>query len=139
MSDKNDLSKIAATAPEHIWLDLGEEAHLVDDRTTFKDLAGVTWSEDNATGQGIKYVRALAPHPHWPFPALAATQPNAAPGDGQSAAPIGYTSPGAVKRLLEHEDDSLTVDAESCIGCDVPVYLAAPSIATAAREQEDKS
>lgn len=56
------LDKIAATAPDHIWLDLGEEAHLVEERTTFKDLGGVTWSEDNATGQGIKYVRALASH-----------------------------------------------------------------------------
>jgi hypothetical protein len=56
------LDKIAATAPDHIWLDLGEEAHLVEEGTTFKDLGGVTWSEDNATGQGIKYVRALASH-----------------------------------------------------------------------------
>lgn len=67
---------------------------------------------------------------------LAATQPSAAPGDGQGAVPIGYTSPGAVKRLLEREDDSLTVDAESCAGCDVPVYLAAPGAAIATREQE---
>jgi len=55
------IEQIAASAPDHIWLDLGEEAHLVEEGTTFKDLAGVTWSEDNATGQGIKYVRATPP------------------------------------------------------------------------------
>ena len=53
-------SRIAATAPDHIWLDLGEELHLVGDNTTFRDLGGVTWSEDNATGVGIKYVRVGA-------------------------------------------------------------------------------
>jgi hypothetical protein len=45
-----------SSAPEHIWLDLGfdpweEDAH-------FSNLREVTWSEDNATGHGIKYVRA---------------------------------------------------------------------------------
>lgn len=58
----NDLvEQIAASAPDHIWLDLGEEVHLVEEGTTFKELGGVTWSEDNATGQGIKYVRATPP------------------------------------------------------------------------------
>lgn len=55
-----DLQKLIDSAPAHIWLDLGEETHLVHDGTTFRDLAGVTWSEDNATGVGIKYVRAPA-------------------------------------------------------------------------------
>lgn len=53
-----DIQKLIASAPDHIWLDLGEEAHLITEGDTFKDLGGVTWSEDNATGCGIKYVRA---------------------------------------------------------------------------------
>lgn len=53
--------------------------------------------------------------------------------------PIGYTSPGQLRRLRDGEDDSLSVEAESIIGCDVPVYahpLAATGAAIAAREQD---
>ena len=44
------------SAPERIWLDLGfnpyeEDAH-------FSSLHDLTWSRDNATGNGIEYVRA---------------------------------------------------------------------------------
>ena len=44
------------SAPERIWLDLGvnpceEDAH-------FSNLHDLTWSQDNATGDGIEYVRA---------------------------------------------------------------------------------
>lgn len=50
---------IASTAPDHIWLDIGEQAHLIDPGDTFKTIAGgVTWSGDNATGCGVKYIRA---------------------------------------------------------------------------------
>ena len=49
------------SAPERIWLDLGinpyeEDAH-------FSNLHDLTWSQNNATGGGIEYVRAdLAAH-----------------------------------------------------------------------------
>lgn len=47
------------TAPEHIWLDVGPDC---DDSMHFRELYtaedGMTWSEDNASGSGIKYVRA---------------------------------------------------------------------------------
>jgi len=33
-------------------------AYLLDAGTKFRDLADVTWSEDNATGYGVAYVRA---------------------------------------------------------------------------------
>lgn len=44
------------SAPERIWLDLGfnpyeEDAH-------FSNLHDLTWSKDNATGDGIEYIRA---------------------------------------------------------------------------------
>lgn len=50
------LPLAVSSAPEHIWLDLGfdpaeEDAH-------FSNLNTPTWSKDNATGYGIKYIRA---------------------------------------------------------------------------------
>ncbi|MFM9928171.1 hypothetical protein VLK31_34735 [Variovorax sp. H27-G14] len=48
--------RIAATAPAHIWLNLGE----VPEGAKFSSLREVGWSPDNATGCGIKYVRADA-------------------------------------------------------------------------------
>ena len=47
---------VITSAPERIWLDLGfdpceEDAH-------FSNLHDLTWSADNATGDGIEYVRA---------------------------------------------------------------------------------
>lgn len=69
------LPLVIASAPEHIYLDLGELAHLIDPDTRFSDLADVTWSEDNATGHGIKYVRAdVAASPAAPAPC--ATEPD---------------------------------------------------------------
>ncbi len=58
------LPLAVTSSPATIWLDLGfdpgeEDAH-------FSNLVDVTWSEDNPTGHGIKYVRAdltAAPHP----------------------------------------------------------------------------
>ena len=55
------LPLVIASAPEHIYLDLGELAHLIEPDTRFSDLADVTWSEDNATGHGIRYVRDEGP------------------------------------------------------------------------------
>lgn len=48
---------LLATAPEHIWLDLGEDFDGDPVTTAFHELGDVTWSEDNASGKGIKYVR----------------------------------------------------------------------------------
>jgi len=44
--------------PEKIYLDLGFTPDMVTD---FNDLKQVTWSKDNATGEGIEYVRKPAP------------------------------------------------------------------------------
>lgn len=52
---------ITSTAPAHIYLDLGEGCNPAEPGVRFIDLAEVTWSEDNASGNGIKYVRAAAP------------------------------------------------------------------------------
>lgn len=46
---------VVATAPTEIYLDLGEP---MEDGATFQDLHEVTWSAKNATGCGIRYVRA---------------------------------------------------------------------------------
>lgn len=55
------LAKVISTAPERIWLDLGFDPE-VEDEVSFDDLFDATWSHDNATGNGIEYVRAdLAP------------------------------------------------------------------------------
>ncbi|MDQ0068314.1 hypothetical protein J2W34_000088 [Variovorax boronicumulans] len=52
------LVALIESAPAHIWLDLGENLEALDADAKFRDLSEVTWSEDNATGCGIKYVRA---------------------------------------------------------------------------------
>ena len=54
--EQNHLPLAITSAPERIWLDLGfnpceEDAH-------FSNLHDLTWSQDNATGDGIEYVRA---------------------------------------------------------------------------------
>ena len=55
------VAKVVSTAPERIWLDLGFDPE-VEDEISFDDLFEATWSHDNATGNGIEYVRAdLAP------------------------------------------------------------------------------
>ncbi len=56
--EASPLSHIVATAHECIYLDLGEIPELLAETLTFDDLHDVTWSADNATGVGIKYVRA---------------------------------------------------------------------------------
>lgn len=44
------------SAPERIWLDLGFNPH--EDDVHFSRLHDLTWSQNNATGDGIEYVRA---------------------------------------------------------------------------------
>ena len=74
-----DLRGVWLTAPERVWLDLGEPDMREMDAYTvanFRDIGEVTWSEDNATGCGIKYVRAdLA------LPPAPAAQPQGARND----------------------------------------------------------
>ena len=60
-----DLKDVWLTAPKRVWLDLGEPDMRELDVFTgmnFRDLQEVTWSEDNATGWGIPYVRADLAH-----------------------------------------------------------------------------
>lgn len=59
-----DDSMSVPDAPKCIWLDIGAPLHAMD-AVSFRDLEGVTWSKDNATGYGVKYVRAdlAAPSP----------------------------------------------------------------------------
>ena len=54
----DQLPLIASTSPERIWLDVGEEAATHHTETRFRDLHEVTWSEGNASGYGVEYVRA---------------------------------------------------------------------------------
>jgi len=56
MSDKR-TPNIVATAPERIYLVIGED---VDKSTDFADLCGegITWCEDKIDGNSIEYVRA---------------------------------------------------------------------------------
>ena len=44
------------SAPERIWLDLGFNPYEED--AYFSNLHDLTWSQNNATGDGIEYVRA---------------------------------------------------------------------------------
>lgn len=70
---------------------------------------------------------------------LAATQPNAAPGDGQGAAAYLMTRPSGTAWPLMPKD--VTPEwREACAADGTSIqalYLAAPSTATAAREQEE--
>lgn len=54
---EGEAPMLLATAPEHIWLDLGEDFDGDPATTAFHELSDQTWSEDNASGKGIKYVR----------------------------------------------------------------------------------
>ena len=58
------VGKVVSTAPAKIWLDLGFDPQ-DEDEVSFDDLIDVTWSEDNATGYGIQYVRVdITPPQH---------------------------------------------------------------------------
>ena len=56
MTTNKIVSNVVNTAPERIFLDLGFDLSDEND-LSFKELSDVTWSEDNATGYGIEYVR----------------------------------------------------------------------------------
>ena len=67
MSAVNEMDGLYAaplaitSAPKRIWLDLGFNPH--EDDVHFSRLHDLTWSQNNATGDGIEYVRAdLAAH-----------------------------------------------------------------------------
>lgn len=51
------IPMIVKTAPERIWLDIGFDPS-DEDEISFNELVDATWSQDNATGYGIEYVRA---------------------------------------------------------------------------------
>jgi hypothetical protein len=55
--EKKFVAKVISTAPERIWLDLGFDPSN-EDEISFNDLIEATWSHDNSTGFGIKYVRS---------------------------------------------------------------------------------
>ena len=55
--EQEPVAKVVRTAPERIWLDLGFDPS-DEDEISFGDLVDATWSNDNATGYGIEYVRA---------------------------------------------------------------------------------
>ena len=44
------------SAPDRIWLDLGFNPY--EDNVHFDNLHDLTWSQNNATGGGVEYVRA---------------------------------------------------------------------------------
>ncbi len=62
MSAVNEMDGLYAaplaitSAPERIWLDLGFNPY--EDDVHFSRLHDLTWSQNNATGDGIEYVRA---------------------------------------------------------------------------------
>lgn len=72
-----DIRQLIESAPERIWLDLGENLEALNADATFRDLSEVTWSEDNATGCGIKYIRSDAAPAD---PGAVAEQVRVAPG-----------------------------------------------------------
>lgn len=54
--EQNHLPLAITSAPERIWLDLGFNPY--EDDVHFSHLHDVTWSQNNATGGGVEYVRA---------------------------------------------------------------------------------
>lgn len=58
-----EATEFEKTFPDHIWLDAGEAMEFAEPGDSFRDLHEVTWSEDNATGYGVKYIRADLAHP----------------------------------------------------------------------------
>lgn len=55
---EGEATEFEKTFPDHIWLDAGVAMEFTEPGDTFRDLDDVTWSEDNATGYGVKYIRA---------------------------------------------------------------------------------
>ncbi|MCZ2496395.1 hypothetical protein GN316_06465 [Xylophilus sp. Kf1] len=60
-SNETNLPLVITSAPGRIWLDIGFDPG-EQGNVHFSNLNELTWSENNATGDGIEYVRAdLAP------------------------------------------------------------------------------
>jgi len=55
--EQEPVAKVVSTAPDRIWLDLGFDPQ-DEYEVVFHELHDVTWSQDNASGNGIEYVRA---------------------------------------------------------------------------------
>jgi len=55
--EQEPVAKVVSTAPDRIWLDLGFDPQ-DETEVLFGELNDVTWSQDNASGYGIEYVRA---------------------------------------------------------------------------------
>ena len=56
VGQQNHLPLAITSAPERIWLDLGVNPY--EDDAHFSEFHDITWSQNNATGGGIEYVRA---------------------------------------------------------------------------------
>lgn len=54
---ENKLPLVITSAPGRIWLDLGFDPG-EQGNVDFSNLTELTWSANNATGDGIEYVRA---------------------------------------------------------------------------------
>ena len=63
------VAKVVSTAPDRIWLDLGFDPQ-DEYEVIFHELHDVTWSQDNASGNGIEYVRADTTPPKRPWVGL---------------------------------------------------------------------
>lgn len=55
--EQEPVALVVSTAPDRIWLDLGFDPQ-DEYEVIFHELHDVTWSQDNASGNGIEYVRA---------------------------------------------------------------------------------
>ena len=67
--EQEPMAKVVSTAPDRIWLDLGFDPQ-DEYEVIFHELHDVTWSQDNASGNGIEYVRADTTSPKRPWVGL---------------------------------------------------------------------
>ena len=68
-SEQEPVALVVSTAPDRIWLDLGFDPQ-DEYEVIFHELHDVTWSQDNASGNGIEYVRADTTPPKRPWVGL---------------------------------------------------------------------
>ena len=105
------MAKVVSTAPERIWLDLGFDPE-VEDEVSFNDLFDATWSHDNATGNGIEYVRADLTRPQAREPLTQWQPSDTAPQDGTKCLVYwgrAYGQPliGVAARLVPYQGEML--------------------------------
>ena len=67
--EQEPVALVVSTAPDRIWLDLGFDPQ-DEYEVIFHELHDVTWSQDNASGNGIEYVRADTTPPKRPWVGL---------------------------------------------------------------------